>query len=140
MKGTKLLPIVVITASLLLSACSGLGSIVAAPAAALANQAISLNGSLGTVPIAVNPQTATDAAGLQNAYEFIYQNVNPSVVTIEISSQVSASTSGQSRGFGGQASPSTPTTPPPRATPTARARLCPPPKVPALSGIPPATS
>ena len=38
-----------------------------------------------------------DVAALQNAYESIYQAVNPSVVTIQISSQVTTGT-GRSRG------------------------------------------
>jgi serine protease Do len=89
MKGTKLLPLVVITASLLLSACSGMVSSPAANAAiASAAQSIPVSAPAANAPAVTNPQTATDVAALQNAYEAVYQTVNPSVVTIEISTRI----------------------------------------------------
>ena len=111
MKRTKFLPLVVLIASMLLSACSGLGVALSAPAAAItAAQPVPLNSSQSSVPLAANPQTAADVNALQNAYETIYQNVNPSVVTIEISSQV-ASNTGRFGGLGGQINPNAPTNP-----------------------------
>ncbi len=95
MKSTKLLPvIVVIVAGLLVTAC---GALSLAPAA-LSNLPVQ-----ATVPGAApastpNAQTLADAQTLQSAYETIYQNVSPSVVTIEISS--AASTGNGSGGFG----------------------------------------
>ena len=94
MKSTKLLPLIIVLASLLLSACSGLGSPLAAPAAAITNgQPVSA--PLTSAPVAANSQAAVDVAGIQSAYEAIYQSVNPSVVTIMISSQVSGQGNGQ---------------------------------------------
>jgi serine protease Do len=91
MKSTKLTPFIILIASILLSACSGLGvTSLAAPAAAVA--AIPTSSSTTSQPRALavqNQQTTVDAAALQNTYESIYQNVNPSVVTIEISSRIS---------------------------------------------------
>ena len=118
MKRTKLLPVIVVAASILLGACSGLGLSVAAPMAALADsQAISVSAPLASAPVSASSQTIAGVAALQNAYESVYQSVNPSVVTVEISSQVSTTTTGRSRGFGGQGSPSTPTTPTTPTTP-----------------------
>ena len=103
MKSFKLLPVTVIVLSVLLSACSGLGLSLSAPAS-LSN---SVGGSAGaaaplsSAPSAVSPQTAADVAGLQSAYEAVYQTVNPSVVTIEIGSRA-ASFNGGTFGFGGQ--------------------------------------
>jgi serine protease Do len=102
MKHIRLLPIIII-ASLLFSACSGVGFSLAVPAAAITNgqsgQLSPVSAPLAGKPVLAKQQTITDVAGLQNAYETIYQQVNPSVVTIEISSQVSNST--RSRGSGG---------------------------------------
>ena len=104
MKSTRFLPIIVIVVSVLLSACSGIGLSVAAPApAALSNSITQSKGAsapLANASVAANPQAAADVASLQSAYEAIYQTVNPSVVTIEIGSKISGS-SGPG-GFGRQ--------------------------------------
>ena len=104
MKSVRLLPLTVIVLSLLLSACSGLGLSLAAPAG-LSN---SVGGSAGAAaPLSSAPattagsQSPVDVAGLQSAYEAVYQKVNPSVVTLEISSRA-ASFNGGTFGFGGQ--------------------------------------
>ena len=111
MKTKKVLPFVVLMASMLLSACSGIGVSLAAPAAGLTTaQSVSLNAPQASAPLATTPQTAADVAALQSAYETIYQNVNPSVVTITISSQV-ASYTNPLGGFGGRTNPNTPTSP-----------------------------
>jgi S1-C subfamily serine protease len=111
MKTKKVLPFVVLMASMLLSACTGIGVSLAAPAAGLTTaQPVSVNAPQASAPLATNPQTAADVAALQNAYETIYKNVNPSVVTITISSQVAAVANPFS-GFGGRTNPNTPTTP-----------------------------
>ena len=111
MKTKKVLPFVVLMASMLLSACTGIGVSLAAPAAGLTTaQPVSVNAPQASAPLATNPQTAADVAALQNAYETIYKNVNPSVVTITISSQVAAVANPLS-GFGGRTNPNTPTTP-----------------------------
>ena len=94
MKSTKLLPVIVVLASLLLSACSGLGSSLAAPAAVITTGQ-SVSAPLVSAPVAANSQAAADVASIQNAYEAVYQSVNPSVVTITISSQVSGQGNGQ---------------------------------------------
>jgi serine protease Do len=76
MKNTKLIPVILVVVSMLiLSACATTGLSLGAPVAAGGIEA------------------------LQNAYETIYQNVNPSVVTIMISSAVSGN--GRLNGFGG---------------------------------------
>jgi serine protease Do len=109
MKSTKLIPFIFLIASILLSACSGLGvTSLAAPAAAVASVPTAANSAVGTIntstasqPSALavqNQQTGLNAADLQSTYEAIYQNVNPSVVTIEISSQVTNT----ANPFGGQ--------------------------------------
>ena len=94
MKSTKLLPVIVVLASLLLSACSGLGSSLAAPAAVITTGQ-SVSAPLVSAPVAGNSQAAADVASIQSAYEAVYQSVNPSVVTIMISSQVSGQGNGQ---------------------------------------------
>jgi 2-alkenal reductase len=103
MKSTKLLPVTVIILSVLLSACSGLGLSLAAPAPApLSNSVGGATGAaapLSSAPVTASPQTALDVAGLQSAYEAVYQTVNPSVVTIEIGSRAASFNGG---GFGGQ--------------------------------------
>ncbi len=94
MKSTKFLPVIVLFASLLLSSCSGFGSSLAAPAAVITTGQ-SASAPLTSAPVAANPQAAADVAALQSGYEAIYQHVNPSVVTIMISSQVSGQGNGQ---------------------------------------------
>jgi serine protease Do len=104
MKITKFLPIIVIAASMLLSACSGTGLSLGAKApAAPSNTTAQYNSAgapLAAAPSAANSQTIADVASLQSAYETVYQSVNPSVVTIEIGSRVSG-TSGPGF-FGGR--------------------------------------
>ncbi|HEX8991404.1 MAG TPA: trypsin-like peptidase domain-containing protein [Anaerolineales bacterium] len=91
MKSTKLFVAIVIAAGLLLTACSGLGLVAAAPAALSnsSNQAGGTSAPAASAPVTANPQAAGDVAALQSAYEAVFQSVNPSVVTIEISSPVS---------------------------------------------------
>ncbi len=92
MKRTKLLPALLIVLSVLVTACSGLGLALGGSApAALSNTTSqsSTGGLLASAPAAPNSQTATDVAGLQTAYEAVFQTVNPSVVTIEIGSRSS---------------------------------------------------
>ncbi len=112
MKTTRFLPVfAVIISMLFLSACSTAGLASVAPAAgitSLFNNPVSanapvtsaplVNAPLASAPLATNPQTTAGVDALQNAYEAVYQSVNPSVVTIVISSPVSAS--GRSNGFG----------------------------------------
>ncbi len=101
MKSTRLLPIIIIAASLLLGACSGTGLSLAAPAsAALSSSSVQSNAAVAATPGTANTQTLADVTSLQSAFETVYQSVNPSVVTIEIGSR-SASFNG-SGGFGGQ--------------------------------------
>ncbi len=109
MKNIKLLPVIIVIASVLLSACGSLTLANGAPAAAVATTApaspaaaapAAQTGSTGqsiaasspvtsAAPAVTDAQVATDVAALQTAYESVFQSVNPSVVTIEISSQVS---------------------------------------------------
>ena len=127
MKSIKFLPVLIVIASLLLSACTGSSISLAAtssdakavqsaqenkaPASSASSnspaQSIPVSAPPTNKPASANPQTVADVAGLQDAYEAIYQNVNPSVVTIVISSQVSTSTgrsSGQGNGQNNQGS------------------------------------
>ena len=95
MKSTKSLPVLVVIAGVLLSACSGTSLSLAAPAqAAPSNPIVQSSGPsapAASLPLTTNSQSAADVAGLQSAYEAVYQAVNPSVVTIEIGSRVAAS-------------------------------------------------
>ena len=101
MKSIRSLPFIVVAASLLLSACSGMGLSLAAPAAPAAlSQSNAAVAPLAATPATANAQSLADVATLQSAFEAVYQSVNPSVVTIEIGSR-SASFNG-SGGFGGQ--------------------------------------
>ncbi len=92
MTKTKLYPVLVLVAAVLLSACGrvgySLGSAVPGAAAKSAAQA----------PVAVSQQAVADVAGLQSAYEAVYAGVNPSVVTIEIGTRQASA--GGSNGFG----------------------------------------
>ncbi len=108
MKSTKLLIPLVVVAGLLLSACGPLGLALAPQApAAIPNSAAqsSANPPTASAPAMPSAQVATEVAGLQSAYEAVYQAVNPSVVTIEISSRTSSNGPGGfgfGFGFGGQ--------------------------------------
>jgi serine protease Do len=104
MKSTKLLPVIVVLASLLLSACSGIGSSLAAPAAVITTGQ-SVSAPIVSAPVAANPQASAEVAALQSGYEAIYQSVNPSVVTIMISSQVSGTGSSNGSSSQGQVVP-----------------------------------
>jgi serine protease Do len=99
MKNIKLISIVIVTACVLLTVFSSFGSsLVASAAAGIAKQPVP-----ASAPAAGTSQTSSlDVAALQSAYEAIYQNVNPSVVTIQISSQVSSTN--RLGGFGSQGS------------------------------------
>ncbi len=95
MKRNKRLPALVIVLSVLVTACSGLGlSLGASAPAVLSKTSRQSSSSLGlaNAPAAADPQAAADAAGLQSAYEAVFQTVNPSVVTIEIGSRVTSAT------------------------------------------------
>lgn len=92
MRKIKQLPVIVVMLSMLfLSACSTSGFALGAPAeAATTAQTIPVSAPAASVPLVKNAQGTSDVNTLQNAYETVYQNVNPSVVTIEISSRVSS--------------------------------------------------
>ena len=129
MKNIKLLPVIIVIVSVLLSACGSLTftglapaavatvpsvPATSAPAGTTAQSAPSATGApansaVQSIPASApvtsaapgsSSQAATDVAALQSAYESVYQSVNPSVVTIEISSQVSSTTT--LPGSGGQ--------------------------------------
>ncbi len=86
MKTTKLIPVIVIFTGLLLSACGALNLSLAAPSVfTSASQSITSN-------VKMSSQALADINAIQSAYEAIYQEVNPSVVTIEIGSQGRRST------------------------------------------------
>jgi 2-alkenal reductase len=93
MKTWKVLPFIILLGSLLLSACSGSNLALTAP--------VSSSYTSAPAPVQVNApiiRTApviADAQALQGAYEAVYEKVNPSVVLIQISQQVS--TTGRSR-------------------------------------------
>jgi serine protease Do len=83
MNKTKLFTTTLVSASMvILSACSTAGLALNAPA-----EVVSKVQPLSAAPQVINPQTAGGVDALQSAYEAIYQNVNPSVVTIINSSQ-----------------------------------------------------
>ena len=111
MKIRKLLPIIIVTGAMLLTACSGLGMSLTVPSAVLTSGQTNTSAvTQASAPLATNPQSAADTAALQSAYESIYQKVNPSVVTIEISSAVSTA-SNPFGNFGFNNTPNTPSTP-----------------------------
>ncbi len=94
MSRTKYLSVTILIAGILLSSCSAPSLSLAAPALAnIASQSINLNAPVTNAPAATNIQVAPEVVALQAAYETIFKNVDPSVVTITISSQVSTSTS-----------------------------------------------
>jgi serine protease Do len=121
MKITKVLPFIVAVSMLFLSACSGISLTFASPATGIAAlQSVVANAPAASAPVAgslpvanaqvaSSPQTIAGIDALQNAYETVYQNVNPSVVTIMISSPVSAGggfgRQGNSQGSQGQIVP-----------------------------------
>ncbi len=102
MKTIKLLPLIAIIVSMLvLSACSGMGFALAAPASAVTSaQTSPANVLPADTTHTTSPQTAASVDTLESAYQAIYQNVNPSVVTITVSSRVA--NSGFSRQGNGQ--------------------------------------
>jgi serine protease Do len=133
MKTLKVVPILIILGSLLLSACSGLNFGFSLPqsnntnapiatvpslptlAPATSNQAAAPTTQTQSLPVLTSPNTQSQTqtqpqtqtpiqidasvAALQTAYQNIYNAVNPSVVTIEISAP--ASTGSRGFGFGG---------------------------------------
>lgn len=109
MKTTRLLPVIAIVSSLTIFACSALSAATVpqapAPLPDLTQPQATSSASSSSSPLSVNPQGTSDVAALQNAYEAVYQNVNPSVVTIEVSSNTSSTGTngfGFGFGFGGQ--------------------------------------
>ncbi len=100
MKRTKLLPVIVILASVLIVACGGISSLSLTAPTGLSNSTSPLtgaNGQAASTPLAMsNQQPPADIVPLQSAYEAVYQKVSPSVVTIEIGSRSTGS-----NGFGG---------------------------------------
>ena len=101
-KNMKILPIIIILGSILLNACSGINPSLDSTA----TMPTDINSSLqATTQMTVQPvpaQSGINIQDLQSAYEGIYQNVNPSVVNIQISAN---QTTGS---FGGQSSSSQP--------------------------------
>jgi serine protease Do len=95
MKSTRSILVVLASASVVLVACSALGLTLGAQAPiAPSNPIVQSSGPnvpAASAPITESPQAAADVAGLQTAYEAVYQAVNPSVVTIEIGSRVAGS-------------------------------------------------
>jgi serine protease Do len=105
MKSTKSLPVVILIAAVLLSACSA-PSLSAPAAINPIVQSIPVSAPVASAPVTVDPQTSVNVTAIQNAYENIFQVVNPSVVTITISSQVSTSSRfGNSQSSQGQIVP-----------------------------------
>lgn len=109
MKTTRVIPVLAVIASLAIFACSGLGFSLGSQATAPLPNLSSPSSALSASPLAISPTTASplnpaDIAGLQTAYEAVYQTVNPSVVTIEVLSRSSGSSGqgGFNFGFGGQ--------------------------------------
>jgi serine protease Do len=122
MKKWKFLPVMIILGSILLSACVGFSLAPAAPTATNSPTQAIVQPTAQTTP-ALNPTaqpvaavsataqpviavpTTGEVQSLQSAYEAIYQQVNPSVVNIQISAN-------QTSGFGfsgrGQTTPSQP--------------------------------
>ncbi len=119
MKNWKILPVMIILGSILLSACAGFSLFQAAPTAT-ASSAPAVTQPTAQSTVALNPTAQPVAAlsataqpvivpsgsepqGLQAAYEAIYQQVNPSVVNIQISAT-------QTNGFSqrGQTNPNQP--------------------------------
>jgi serine protease Do len=87
-----------ILAGVLVMACSAL-SLAGQPASAIPAFPRQANGPAApaaATPVLANPQPPVDVAGLQSAFEAVYQKVNPSVVTIEI---------GTTSGAGGDSGP-----------------------------------
>lgn len=90
MKSPKFLSVLILAGGLLLSACSGLGVSTLSTVKNLTDtHPAAVNEAPSVASSVINGQAAVDVAALQNAYETVYQNVNPSVVTIEISRKVS---------------------------------------------------
>ena len=104
MKTWKVIPLMIVVGSLLLSACSGMNISFAAPATT-APVAPSTAQSQSVVPVAVRNnasqspqgQVAPQVLDLQSTFESIYIAVNPAVVNIQISAV--PTTTGRSRGL-----------------------------------------
>ncbi len=102
MKSIKNARVVAILAGVLVLACAGFSLGGQAPSA-FSTSISQLNGAgapvAASTPILANPQPPADVAGLQSAFEMVYQDVNPSVVTIEIGTAAS-NLNGSAPGFG----------------------------------------
>jgi 2-alkenal reductase len=112
MKIRKVLPFVILLGSLLLSACSGLNVAASVPVSSSSSNTSVPAPIQISAPVTSAAPVIADVQALQNAYEAVYEKVNPSVVLIQISQTVSSST-GRSRG---QTNPNSTN---PRSVPTA---------------------
>ena len=113
MQSKRLVPVVAIIAGLFVMACGAVSLSGQLPGGfpTFNNQNNESNqtsqtsgGSLpaAATPIMANPQAPADVAGLQNAFEAVYQQVNPSVVTIEIGTNAASGNGSPGFGQGGQ--------------------------------------
>ena len=112
MNGKRLLPVIVaVIAGLFVMACGAISLSGQLPngfptftgqnnPSSQSNQSNQTASNLpaAATPILANPPAPADVAGLQNAFEVVYQKVNPSIVTIEIGTNA-AQNNGQP-GFG----------------------------------------
>jgi serine protease Do len=93
MSRTKFLLVLIVIAGIVLSSCSVPGLSLAAPSVAnIASQSIAKSAPAANAPLVANAQVDPQVIALQDAYETIFKNLDPSVVTITISSQVSTGT------------------------------------------------
>src|SRR5512135_464742 len=99
MKSPRITRVILVVATLLVSACGALSISSQAPSIFPTSVAPPLvgGGPIAATPILANPQPPADVAGLQSAFEAVYQEDNPSVVTIEIGTTAGSNGSG---GFG----------------------------------------
>lgn len=81
MKSWKVLPVLILLGSVLLSACAGFNLALAAPTTSNSPAQAVVQPTAQAVP----SLTGSEVQLLQSAYEAIYQQVNPSVVNIQIS-------------------------------------------------------
>jgi 2-alkenal reductase len=87
MKKWKFLPVMIILGSILLSACAGFNLAMAAPTSTNSPTVTSAQSTVQPILVTGGNQVQV----LQSAYEDIYQQVNPSVVNIQISANQPAS-------------------------------------------------
>ena len=93
MKSWKILPVLILLGSVLLSACAGFNLALAAPTTSNSPAQAVVQPTAQPIP----SLTGSEVQLLQSSYEAIYQQVNPSVVNIQISAaqQTSFSRRGQ---------------------------------------------